>query len=392
MPHIVVKNYKKLSLPAKKDEFKFLWLAKPLINAKDSLVGVSSGNKRFLLSLKSNKKGETIIKSDKISRPSPTTLVKKAIKNFCELAECDVFRSNINNLEEKHIKKSKKFLKDIEFFYKNFPKTKEIWIEIGFGSGRHLLYQAKRNPNILFIGIEIHKPSIEQVLKQIEIQKIENILILDYDARLFLEFVPSNIAGKIFIHFPVPWDKKPHRRVISKSFINEAKRVLKRDGILELRTDSKNYFDYSFNLFLEQKEVELEITKNKESAISSKYEDRWKRLNKDIFDIRMINEEISKPLNIEFDFKFKGEFDMEKIIKNFDAKAKVFESFFIHLEKVYEINQNSILIKTSFGDFSRPEHKYILLENKNAEYFGSIPIASKANIKSHKKIEKILNG
>jgi len=29
----------------------------------------------------------------------------------------------------------------------------------------------------------------------------------------------SNIADRLFVHFPVPWDKKPHRRVISPQFL-----------------------------------------------------------------------------------------------------------------------------------------------------------------------------
>lgn len=132
------------------------------------------------------------------------------------------------------------WLKNIEFFASDFKENREIRVEIGFGSGRHLLHQAQNNPNVLFIGIEIHKPSIEQVLKQINIQNIKNIYILEYDARLFMELLPSNSVGKIFVHFPVPWDKKPHRRVISAAFVNEAKRVLMAQGTLELRTDSDN--------------------------------------------------------------------------------------------------------------------------------------------------------
>jgi len=51
-----------------------------------------------------------------------------------------------------------------------------------------------------------------------------------------MELIPSNIVGKVYVHFPVPWDKKPHRRVISTSFIEESRRVLKVGGQLELRT------------------------------------------------------------------------------------------------------------------------------------------------------------
>ncbi|WP_187648317.1 tRNA (guanosine(46)-N7)-methyltransferase TrmB [Nitrosophilus labii] len=392
MPHIVVKDYKRFTVPVKKEKFDFLWFAEPLINAKEKLVGAIYEKTPFLITLKDNKRGETVIKSDKVTRLSPTTVVKKALKNFCELAECDVIRTNISQISDRHLKKSEEFLKTIEFFADNFPKNREVWIEIGFGSGRYLLYQAKNNPDTLFIGIEIHRPSIEQVLKQIEIQKLENLYIIDYDARLFLEFVPSNIVGKIFVHFPVPWDKKPHRRVISKKFIQEAKRVLKVGGVLELRTDSKNYFDYSLELFLEQNRVKLEVTKNIKPPITSKYEDRWRRLQKDIYDIRMVNLEKSAPLKISFGFDFEKEFDIEKIIKNFDSKPKVFEDYFVHFERVYKIDENRILLRLSFGNFDRPEHKYILIEGKNASYFSKKPVLSKANIEAHKKIEELLHG
>ena len=392
MPHIVIKEPVDFYFPVKKDEFKFLWIAKPFLNAKDSLVGVLYKDFKFLITIKKSKKDELIIKCDKITRPSQTTIAKKVLKSFCEIFKCQIVRTNISNIKEHHLKRSKDFLKDINFFIDKFPKDKEVWIEIGFGSGRHLIYQAKKNPDTLFIGIEIYKPSIEQVLKQIQIQKIKNIFLIDYDARLFLEFVPSNRVGKIFIHFPVPWDKKPHRRVVSKKFIQEIKRVLKVDGTLELRTDSKNYFDYSLGLFLEENRVKLEVDKNIDVLVSSKYEDRWKRLKKDIFDLRFFNLEESKELKIDFDFEFKKEFNIEKIIKNFDIKPKVFDDFFIHFEKMYKIDKNRALLKLSFGNFDKSEHRYILIDENKASYFPKKPIISRANIDAHKKIEELLNG
>ena len=143
------------------------------------------------------------------------------------------------------------YLKEIDFFAHDFNVSREIWVEIGFGSGRHLLHQAKKHPEIQFIGLEIHKPSIEQVLKQCELQGISNILVVDYDARLFMEFLASNVVGRILVHFPVPWDKKPHRRVFSAAFIEEALRVLRPNGTLELRTDSQLYFEFSFSQMMQ---------------------------------------------------------------------------------------------------------------------------------------------
>ena len=389
MPHVVVRSYRKFDTPQKSGDFLFEWFAEPLKHTKESLVALRYKERPFLLRIKP-KEDRFVIKSDKITRISPTFLVKEALARFCKLADCEVLHDNLSSIKPSHAAKAKEFYKNIDFFIENFPTQKEVWIEIGFGSARHLLFQAEQNPHIQFIGIEIHKPSIEQALKQIALRKLENVLILDYDARLFLEFVPSNIVGKIFVHFPVPWDKKPHRRIFSKKFIQEAKRVLKPGGILELRTDSRLYFDYVMELLLEQESVDLEVTKNLEPPITSKYEDRWRRLGKDIFDVRMIVHETSDPIDLDFDFSFSFSPQTDKIEKNFDNSPKVFEDFFIHFQKLYRIDSDKLLIELSFGSFDRPEHRYLLID-KDIKYFPKMPVPSRANIAAHKRIEELLN-
>lgn len=121
-------------------------------------------------------------------------------------------------------------------------KSPKIFLEIGFGSGRHILHLAKQNPNDIFIGLEVHTPSIEQVLKNIAISNLQNLFILHFDARVLLEILPSNSLDCIFLHFPVPWNDSPSRRVFSEHFLALALRVLKKGGILELKTDDKIYF------------------------------------------------------------------------------------------------------------------------------------------------------
>ncbi len=388
MPHIVAKNIEVPQLPLNRGEFEYLWVAKAL-NGDEQLVGVRYKDLRFLLKIKP-KEGRYVIKGDKITRPAPTYILKEALKNFCEAARCEVLYDNLSTIKPSHVQKAREFLKDIDYFIHQFPKHKEVWIEVGFGSGRHLLYQAKAHPDILFVGIEVHKPSIEQLLGQIALQKLDNILVLDYDARLFMEFVPSNIVGKIFVHFPVPWDKKLHRRVISKAFLTEAKRVLKPGGVLELRTDSKNYFDYALEIFLDEPKAKMEVTKNIEPPISSKYEDRWVRLGKDIYDIRFENLESSEELVLDMDFSFKGGTQKETLIKLM-GQTKVYDDYFVHFQKLYEIDEKRYLMELSFGSFDRPEHKYLLMQEDTIEYFPKPPVPSKANKKAHIKIEEALH-
>lgn len=132
---------------------------------------------------------------------------------------------------------------------KHPAKSPKIFLEIGFGSGRHILHLAKQNPNDIFIGLEVHTPSIEQVLKNIAISNLQNLFILHFDARVLLEILPSNSLDCIFLHFPVPWNDSPSRRVFSEHFLALALRVLKKGGILELKTDDEIYFKDALSIY-----------------------------------------------------------------------------------------------------------------------------------------------
>ncbi len=391
MPHLVVKEFKPIEFPQTSGDVTLHFLADNTHFENEKLISVSSGGSEFFLVLKQDH-SKTLLKSDKTTRPASVFLLHKALLAYAELAGLEVLHSNVpKDKHNPHLKETPA-LKDINFFAESFPTDKEVHIEVGFGSGRHLLHQAKNNPDILFIGIEIHRPSIEQVLKQININGLKNILVLDYDARLFMEQVPSNIVGKIYVHFPVPWDKKPHRRVISKSFVAEAMRVLKIGGRLELRTDSENYYAYSYETFKSFNKVELEIKKNKDIAVSSKYEDRWKRMEKNIYDLTMINDVESESLTIEGDFDFdKVGCDRECLIA-LHGKKFIEDGYFVHIERVYSIDGAKTMLKLSFGSFDRPEHLYLIVENEKARYHPRLPLRSRSNLVAHKKIQEVLHG
>jgi tRNA (guanine-N7-)-methyltransferase len=309
-------------------------------------------------------------------------------------ANSKILFSNTNNLQAKKELKNE-YLKDINYFVDEFgtqKEQKEIYIEIGFGSGRHLLHQAKLNPNIQFIGLEIHYPSIEQLLKQLEIQNIKNVLVVNYDARLFMEFIESNKVGKIFVHFPVPWDKKPHRRIYSPEFLSEALRVLKLNGTLELRTDSRKYFDYCIELLTNLPKGKISIDINKDLEVSSKYEDRWKKQGKNIYDVVILAQTEDKNIDLNYDFSFDFKANIDEILKSIPPKSIVEKSFFVHIEEIYTIldKDNSGLIKITMGNFDRPITKYIIIKNNKISYYQGNPLPTSANINAHKKLVEIL--
>ena len=394
MPHIVFKSNPIVKTPFKSNNMEFLFVAQSFSKESDRKteykVAVKYQNRDFMLAIK-EKDDNFLIKSDKTTRISPVAIIKDAINSYAKENGTDILFTNTSNLKEKK-EIPHKYLKDIEYFVDDFKTDKNIQIEIGFGSGRHLLYQAKNNPNVQFIGLEIHYPSIEQLLKQLELQNITNVLVVNYDARLFMEFIESNQVEKIFVHFPVPWDKKPHRRIYSKEFVNEALRVLKIDGKLELRTDSRNYFDFCVDLLTNLNQASILIDVNKELKVVSKYEDRWRRQGKNIYDVVLISKAEDKKRDLNFDFSFDFDFDLNRFFEQSSLKALIMGNYFVHIEELYKIldKENSGLIKVTMGNFDRPITKYILVLNGKLSYYQGEPLPTSSNIISHKKLKEVL--
>lgn len=389
MPHIKVKKINNETLQSIVKSSDIVRFRADPMSGNDLLFGIEYQGEEFLLQLKRGKESD-MLKYDKVTRPLEVNLIKEAIGSLSEELSLKILTSNIALSTHKPALSSDYFKKIKDFESIKFP-FETVSIEIGFGSGRHLLYRAQQNPNRLYIGIEIHTPSAQQVLKQIELQGLENIWVVNYDARLFLEMLPSNSCEQIFVHFPVPWDKKPHRRVISSSFTDESLRVLTPDGCLELRTDSQKYFWYSMETFFALPKAEVKISKNEELAITSKYEARWRRQEKDIYEIHLLSKEISDEKLLEIDFSFKGCYYREGLEVTLPHKAVILNGYFVHFERVYSVGEGGMLIKCAFGSFDRPEHKYILLDENICRYYSSIPVKTAVNYLAHQKIMEYLH-
>lgn len=400
MPHFKTNSLALPSLPfsltTKEGKFSFLELFTSVNQPNFSLLQVHFTpkdshlkNKDFFLEIKKNEQ-ETIVKCDKNSKIAPIGIIKKSLEILATYQNS----LNTHNLYSKNTLHTNKlpFIKHIEDFL-DFDslltdqdlKNPKIWLEIGFGSGRHLLYNAKQHPQILHIGLEIHYPSLEQVARQIELSNLKNILILAYDARIFLELLPSNALEKIFVHFPVPWDKKPHRRIFSAPFLSQSSRVLIVQGHLQLRTDSLEYFNYAKDLALANPNFTLEYSKNSQEAIISKYEARWLKQKKDIYNLELFATQNSPQISLDYNFDFPNKSHIQipfkpiKIIK---------EDYFLHLEDLL-LSPSHKLFKVSFGDFNYPETRYIL-EDSSLHYFRENPLPTQINHQAHQLLKELL--
>jgi len=389
MPHIKVKPISSEIMERIVDRASVVRFRADPLEGEDCLLGVEWKGEPFLLQLK-REASLDMLKYDKVTRPLSVTLIKEALASVAEELELEILHSNIAQSANRTPLASDYFKKIRDFESIEYPFDR-MAVEVGFGSGRHLLHQAREHPERLHIGIEIHTPSAQQLLRQIELQGLKNIWVLNYDARLFLEMLPSNSCEQIFVHFPVPWDKKPHRRVISEVFTREVMRVLKKGGTLELRTDSEKYFRYSMETFVSLPRSELSVSKNGDAPVTSKYEARWKRQEKNIYEIHLRCDEESPEKKDEISFDFGSLRYVSGMEERIALEPYKGEGYFVHFESIYRVGDDGLLLKCSFGSFDRPEHKYIMIDQRKSGYYASAPVRTQTNYQAHQKIMEFLH-
>ena len=128
-----------------------------------------------------------------------------------------------------------------------FGNSNPLTVEIGFGMGDSLLEMAAANPQINFLGIEVHKPGVGKLLHGVVEQNLSNVKVFCHDAKEILAhcLAPASIA-RLLIFFPDPWHKKRHnkRRLVQTDFITQQLPLLADGGRIHLATDWEPYAEH----------------------------------------------------------------------------------------------------------------------------------------------------
>jgi tRNA (guanine-N7-)-methyltransferase len=134
-----------------------------------------------------------------------------------------------------------------------FPAApSEIWLEIGFGAGEHLIEQAKANPNVGIIGCEPFRNGVVAALAGFQRESLFNVRLRHGDAQAVVEAAPDAFFSRVFILYPDPWPKRRHRkrRVVAQSMIDALARVMCSGAELRFATDIDDYAGWTLARFL----------------------------------------------------------------------------------------------------------------------------------------------
>ncbi|MGC1181895.1 tRNA (guanosine(46)-N7)-methyltransferase TrmB [Legionella sp.] len=179
---------------------------------------------------------------------------------------------------------------------KEFGRIAATVVEIGFGMGTSLLSMAQNNPQLNYIGIEVHQAGVGSLAADLHDQDLSNVRIVAHDAvETFRTQLEDNSLAGVQIFFPDPWHKKRHhkRRLIQTEFIQLLTKKIKPGGFIHCATDWWEYAEHILEILsaeptLYNSHSEGGYVPRPEYRPLTKFEQRGERLGHGVWDLIFI--------------------------------------------------------------------------------------------------------
>jgi len=184
-----------------------------------------------------------------------------------------------------------KLLNESPLVIKKYPfKVNDNFIiELGMGKGDMLIDLALKNKTKFYLGIEKSEIIIAKALRKAKDLNLKNFFIINAD----IKNLPDILVGKvnlIWLTFSDPWPKNRHikRRLTYKSFLEIYKKILNQNGLIKLKTDNDDFFNFTIEhiekngMRIIYKTENLQKSKYNLENVKTSYEKKWIEKNKNI--------------------------------------------------------------------------------------------------------------
>ena len=203
----------------------------------------------------------------------------------------NVFQPNRDTLVNEEFTLKGKWNQD---FFKN---ENPLILELGCGKGEYSIALAKRYPNKNFIGIDIKGARFWRGAKTAVEEGMTNVAFLRTQIELIDFAFAQNEVDEIWITFPDPQIKykRTKHRMTNSEFLKRYKKILKPEGVVNLKTDSEFMHGYTLGLlhgegheviYSNHNVYKQEGSPDEVTSIQTFYESQYLEINKPITYIR----------------------------------------------------------------------------------------------------------
>lgn len=140
---------------------------------------------------------------------------------------------------------------------KQFKNDHPITVELACGRGEYTLALGERYPERNFIGMDIKGARIWRGATNAIKQGLDNVAFLRTRIEQVEHFFAEGEVDEIWITFPDPFlrDVKANRRLTSPPFLSRYRKILKKGGIVHLKTDNTMLYEYTLEVLGEEKGI-----------------------------------------------------------------------------------------------------------------------------------------
>lgn len=144
-----------------------------------------------------------------------------------------------------------------EIFKRDLP----LALEIGSGYGEFMMEYCEKYSDVNFVGLDYRFKRSYELAKKLSRHPNQNFRYLRAKGERIEFMFEENELDKIFYFFPDPWPKKRHmkKRLLQKSFLERAYKVLKPGGYFYIKTDHDGYGEFMKEVIENQEFFDIEL-------------------------------------------------------------------------------------------------------------------------------------
>ena len=205
---------------------------------------------------------------------------------------------NIKNLDERLAANSAFLIDDPRAcrgrWAEIFGNDNPIMLEIGCGKGKFIISRASANPDINYIAAEGQSSVVLRAMEKAQEGQLANLRIfIDFIHDLRDYFEEGELSG-LYLNFSDPWPKARHakRRLTYHKNLENYRKVMKPDAVIEFKTDNEGLFEFSLEEIAAAGYDIIEMTRDLHSPGNEKlyesarytteYEDKFSAAGKNI--------------------------------------------------------------------------------------------------------------